>query len=70
MATVSTPSPLALQLALKLLTHVQENVDELANTELEVRRDRQRAMDGISSSIKWAVFINSSGGQTGAFKPT
>ena len=51
MATVSTPSPLALQLALKLLTHVQENVDELANTELEVRRGKQRAMDGVLAAL-------------------
>ena len=69
METVSTPSPLPLQLALKLLAHVQENIDELANTKLEVRQGKQRVMDGISSSVKWAVFTNSHvglGGQAGA----
>ena len=53
METVSTPSPLTLQLALKLLAHVQENIDELANTKLEVRQlGKQRVMDGVSSSVK------------------
>ena len=58
MATVSTHSPLVLQLALELLAHVQENIDELASTEVEVggvgRVSREPWLESCGS-IKWAV---------------
>ena len=48
MATVSTHSPLVLQLALELLAHVQENIDELASTEVEVGEVGQAGSHGLS----------------------